>query len=82
MIKFRRNSSRGICIRIETLIINSVRLPVKNVLRFVKEYDVDVMSLQKSKTENKYFPLTKFIDAIMNYYNFKGVEFEKFRNFI
>ena len=68
--------------RIETLTINSVRLRIKNVLQFVKEYDVNVMSLQESKTENKYFPLTEFIDAVMNYCNFKGVKFEKFTNFI
>ena len=68
--------------RTETLIINSVRLRVKNVLRFVKEYDVDVMCPQETIIEYKYFPLTEFIDAVIKYYNFKGVKFEKFRNFI
>ena len=68
--------------RIETLTINPERLRVKNILRFFKEYDVGVMSLQESITKNKYFPLTEFIDAVMKYYNFKGDKFEKFTNFI
>ena len=68
--------------RIETLTINTVRLRIKSVLRFVKEYNVNVMCLQETITENKYFPLTETIDAVMKYYDFKGVKFEKFRNFI
>ena len=68
--------------RIATWNINSVRLRIAHVLRFIKEQNIDVMCLQESKTENKNFPLTEFIDAVMNYYNSKGVKFEKFRNFI
>jgi len=69
-------------VRIATWNINSVRLRIAHVLRFIKEQNIDVMCLQESKTENKNFPLTEFIDAVMNYYNSKGVKFEKFRNFI
>ena len=58
--------------RIATWNINSVRLRIANVLRFVKEYDIDVLCLQETKTENKYFPLTEFINVGMNHYQFRG----------
>ena len=52
--------------------INSVRLSIHHVLRFIKEQNIDVMCLQETKTENKYFPISEFIDAGMKYYNFRG----------
>ena len=58
--------------RIATWNINSVRLRIHHVLRFIKEQNIDVMCLQETKTENKYFPLTEFIDNGMKYYNFRG----------
>ena len=48
--------------RIATWNINSVRLRIAHVLRFIKEYDIDIMCLQETKTENKYFPIDKFIN--------------------
>ena len=58
--------------RIATWNINSVRLRMHHVLRFIKEQNIDVMCLQETKTENKYFPLNEFINAGMKYYNFRG----------
>ncbi len=58
--------------RIATWNINSVRLRIGNVLRFIKEYDIDVICLQETKTENQYFPISEFIDAGMEYYYFRG----------
>ena len=58
--------------RIATWNINSVRLRIHHVLRFIKEQNIDVMCLQETKTENKYFPITEFINAGMKYHNFRG----------
>ena len=58
--------------RIATWNINSVRLRIHNVLRFIKEQNIDVMCLQETKTENEYFPISEFIDVGMKYYNFRG----------
>ena len=58
--------------RIATWNINSVRLRIANVLRFIKEYNIDIMCLQETKTENDYFPKSEFIDVGMKYYNFRG----------
>ena len=56
--------------RIATWNINSVRLRIHHVLRFIKEQNIDVMCLQETKTEDEYFPTSKFIDAGMKYCNF------------
>ena len=58
--------------RIATWNINSVRLRVQQVLRFVKEYNIDVLCLQETKTEDENFPIAQFIDAGMKYCNFRG----------
>ena len=68
--------------RIATWNINSVRLRIHHVLRFIKEQKIDVMCLQETKTEDEYFPSSQFIDAGMRYCNFRGEKFEKFTNFI
>ena len=57
---------------IATWNINSVRLRIHNVLRFIKEYDIDVICLQETKTENEYFPLSEFINAGIKNYYFRG----------
>jgi len=59
-------------VRIATWNINSVRLRIHHVLRFIKEQNIDVMCLQETKTEDEYFPISQFIDAGMKYYNFRG----------
>ena len=58
--------------RIATWNINSVRLRVAHVLKFVNEYNIDVICLQETKTENEYFPSNKFVDAGMKYLYFRG----------
>ena len=48
--------------RIATWNINSVRLRIHHVLRFIKEQNIDVMCLQETKTEDKFFPIKEFIN--------------------
>ena len=58
--------------RIATWNINSVRLRIHHVLRFVKEYDIDVICLQETKTEDKFFPINEFFDIGMINFSFRG----------
>ena len=58
--------------RIATWNINSVRLRINHVLRFIKEQNIDVICLQETKTEDEYFPISQFIDVGMKYCNFRG----------
>ena len=58
--------------RIATWNINSVRLRIAYVLRFIKEYDIDVICLQETKTEDKFFPIKEFINIGMIHHNFRG----------
>ena len=46
--------------RIATWNINSVRLRIHHVLRFIKEQNIDVMCLQETKTPNEKFPHIEF----------------------
>ena len=43
--------------RIATWNINSVRLRINHVLRFVKEQNIDIICMQETKTEDQYFPI-------------------------
>ena len=58
--------------RIATWNINSVRLRIHHVLRFIKEQNIDVMCLQETKTEDEFFPSSHFMDVGMKYCNFRG----------
>ena len=58
--------------RIATWNINSVRLRIHHVLRFIKEQNIDVMCLQETKTEDKFFPIKEFINIGMIHHNFRG----------
>ena len=58
--------------RIATWNINSVRLRLQHVLRFIKEYDIDVICLQETKTEDKFFPKAELKDIGMIYCCFRG----------
>ena len=58
--------------RIATWNINSVRLRIHHVLRFIKEYDIDVICLQETKTEDQHFPTNEFKNCGMKYYSFRG----------
>ena len=46
--------------RIASWNINSVRLRLSQVLRFIKEQNIDVMCLQETKTPDEYFPCEDF----------------------
>ncbi len=55
--------------RIATWNINSVRLRIHQVLRFIKEQNIDVMCLQETKTQNEFFPTDAFEQiGFKNYY--------------
>ena len=58
--------------RIATWNINSVRLRIHHVLRFIKEQNIDVMCLQETKTEDKFFPIKEFVNIGMTHHNFRG----------
>ena len=58
--------------RIATWNINSVRLRITHVKRFVKENNIDVMCLQETKTEDQYFPSDEFSKIDMSYQYFRG----------
>ena len=58
--------------RIATWNINSVRLRINHVLRFINEQNIDVICLQETKTEDHYFPTNEFENCGMNYYSFRG----------
>ncbi len=58
--------------RIATWNINSVRLRIHDVLRFIKEQNIDIMCLQETKTEDKFFPEDEFSKIGMSYQYFRG----------
>ena len=58
--------------RIATWNINSVRLRIGHILRFIKENHIDVISLQETKTQDKNFPSDEFLKIGMNYQYFRG----------
>jgi exodeoxyribonuclease III len=49
--------------RLATWNINSVRLRLQYVLRVLKEYDLDVLCLQETKTQDSSFPAQEIADA-------------------
>ena len=58
--------------RIASWNINSVRLRLQNVLRFIKEQNIDVMCLQETKSPDEYFPQNEFEDAGFKSQFFRG----------
>ncbi len=58
--------------RIATWNINSVRLRIQNVIRFVKEYDIDVICLQETKTQDEFFPIDDFKNIGMKHISIRG----------
>ncbi len=58
--------------RIATWNINSVRLRIHHVLRFIKEQNIDVMCLQETKTPDEYFPQNEFKDMGFKYQFYRG----------
>ena len=58
--------------RLATWNINSIRLRLSNVLRFVKDYDIDVLCLQETKTPDEHFPLGDFNKVGLTHSHFRG----------
>ena len=58
--------------RIATWNINSVRLRLKQVLKFIEEKNIDTLCLQETKTQDEFFPSADFLKAGMNYQYFRG----------
>ena len=58
--------------RIATWNINSVRLRIHHVLRFIKEQNIDVMCLQETKTTDENFPTKDFKEVGMKYQYYRG----------
>ena len=58
--------------RIATWNINSVRLRIHHVLRFIKEQKIDVICLQETKTQDDFFPSEDFLKVGMKYQYYRG----------
>ena len=58
--------------RIATWNINSVRLRIDHVLQFIKEYNIDVLCLQETKTQDEFFPREDFEQIGMKYISVRG----------
>ena len=61
-------------IRFASWNINSVRLRLPNLLRFLDEFKPDVVSLQETKTENIHFPLKALVEAGYPYAAIEGMK--------
>ena len=57
--------------RIATWNINSVRLRINHVLRFVKEQNIDIICMQETKTEDQYL-INEFVNHGFIYHSFRG----------
>ena len=58
--------------RIATWNINSVRLRIFQVLKFVQEQNIDILCLQETKTEDKFFPSESFEKIGMKHQYYRG----------
>ena len=58
--------------RFATWNINSVRLRINDILKFIKKYKIDTICLQETKTENEYFPVSMFEKLGFKYSNIRG----------
>jgi len=61
-------------IKLATWNINSVRLRIDQVLRFLKEESPDVLGLQEIKCETQLFPKEPFINARYKYIEIDGMK--------
>ena len=59
-------------INIATWNINSIRLRMSNILKFIKEKKIDVICLQETKVIDKLFPLEDFKKLGFTYYHYRG----------
>ena len=58
--------------RIATWNINSVRLRLRQVIKFIEEQGIDIICLQETKTPNEYFPTEEFKKIGMKHQYFRG----------
>ena len=58
--------------RIATWNINSVRLRLPQVIKFIEEQSIDIMCLQETKTPDEYFPTEEFKKIGMIHQYFRG----------
>jgi exodeoxyribonuclease III len=58
--------------RIATWNINSVRLRLPQVLKLIKDKNIDLLCLQETKTPDEYFPIEEFENIGFNYQFFRG----------
>ena len=58
--------------RIATWNINSVRLRLEQVLRLIKDQNINIICLQETKTQDEYFPYDSFKKIGMNYQYYRG----------
>ena len=58
--------------RIATWNINSVRLRIQQVLRFLEINNIDIMCLQETKTPDEYFPEQEFENIGYKHQYFRG----------
>ncbi len=58
--------------RIATWNINSVRLRLEQVLRLIKDQNINIICLQETKTQDEYFPYDSFKKIGMNFQYYRG----------
>ena len=58
--------------KIATWNINSVRLRIDLVIKFLNDSDIDVLCLQETKTEDKFFPAAALAEAGWSHHAFRG----------
>ena len=58
--------------RIATWNINSVRLRLEQVLRLIKDQNINIVCLQETKTQDEYFPYDSFKKIGMNHQYYRG----------
>jgi exodeoxyribonuclease-3 len=58
--------------RIATWNINSVRLRINHVIKFIKNHDIDIMCLQETKAQDEFFPSDDFLKIGMKHLYFRG----------
>ena len=67
-------ASRAMAITIATWNINSVRLRVEVVKKFLRVADPDVLCLQETKTPDEHFPREAFVEAGYEHQHFHGMK--------
>ena len=58
--------------KLATWNINSVRLRLPQVLKFIKDKNIDTLCLQETKTQDDFFPSDEFKKIGMNYQYYRG----------